>query len=193
MESALIIASTERSFAYIAELLRGHSVFEIVHVRSGGEGCRLLLDRDFDFVIIHTPLPDEIGENLARKIAVSEAGQVILIVKSEIYEEVSAICEKDGILTIAEPINRDIFRQALSMAKTMYSRLVKIRAENESLKQKIDSIRIIDRAKSILISSCRMSEHEAHRLIEKRAMDTRSSKRAISERIIYDYESGPEP
>ena len=190
MESALIIANTERSFAFIAELLRAHSVFDIVHVCSGGEGRRILLERNFDFVIISAPLSDETGENLAHKIATSEAGQVILAVKSEIYDAVSAVCEKEGIFTISKPINRDILRQVLSLVKTMHKRLSYIRSENESLRQKIDYIRIIDRAKNILISSTRMSEHEAHRFIEKRAMDTRSSKREVSEGIIHDYEYG---
>ena len=190
MESALIITSTEKSSAIFAELLRAHS--SIVHVHSCGEGRRLLLDRDFDIVIISAPLPDETGENLARQIAISGTSQVILAVNSEIYEEVSSICESDGVLTVAKPISKEIFRQALSLAKTMKGRFTKIQDENENLKQKIDNIRIIDRAKNILISSCRMSEHEAHRHIEKTAMDTRTSKRAVSERIIHDYEYGPD-
>ena len=192
MESALIITTTEKSFAFIAELLRAHSAFNIVHVHSCGEGRRLLVERDFDFVIINSPLSDETGENFARQIAISEVSQVILAVNSEIYEQVSAVCEKDGVLIVAIPINKEIFRQALSLAKTIRGRLARVQSENEDLKQKIDNIRIIDRAKNILISSCRMSEHEAHRHIEKKAMDTRTSKRAVSEKIIHDYENGPE-
>ena len=189
MESALIIASTEKGFGSIAGLLRAHSVNTNVHARSGSEGRRILLERNFDFVFISMPLHDENGENLARQIAAREASQVILAVKSEVFEEVSAVCETDGVLTVAKPINKDIFRQGLSLARTMRARLLKVQAENESLKQKIGNIRIIDRAKNILISSARMSEHEAHRYIEKRAMDTRTSKYAVSERIIHDYEN----
>ena len=192
MESVLIIAQTGKSFAIIAELLRAHSPFDTVHVRSCGEGRRLLMERSFSYVIISSPLPDETGENLARQIALSEASQVILAVKSEMYGPVSAICEKDGVLALVKPISADLFRQALSLARTMRTRLLKAQSENESLKQKIDNIRIVDRAKNILISSCRMSEHEAHKYIEKRAMDTRSSKHAVSERIIHDYENGPD-
>ena len=192
MESALIIAQTEKSFAFFAELLRAHSDINIVHVHSCGEGRRVLLERDFDFVILSSPLPDETGENMARQIAISETSQVILAVKSEIYEAVSSVCGKDGVLTIEKPVNREIFRQAFSLAKTMRARLSRVQSENENLKQKIDNIRILDRAKNILISSCRMSEHEAHRYLEKKAMDTRSSKRAVSEKIIYDYEYGVE-
>ena len=192
MESALIITSTERSFAYIAELLRAHSAVNMVHVNSCSEGRRFLLERDFDFVVISVPLHDETGENLARQIAISGASQVILAVNSDIYEQVSSICEKDGVLTVTNPINKDLFRQILSFAKVIRWRLAKIKDENDDLKQKIDNIRIIDRAKNILISSCRMSEHEAHRHIEKTAMNTRTSKRAVSEKIIHDYENGPD-
>ena len=192
MESALIITSTEKSYASYNDLLRAHSEFDCVHVRTCGEGRRILVERDFELVIISSPLSDETGENLARQIAISGVSQVILTVKSEIYGQVSAVCEKDGVLTIAKPINKEIFRQAVSLAKTMRARFSFITSENESLKQKIDNIRIIDRAKNILISSAGMSEHQAHRHIEKIAMDTRSSKRAVSQKIIHDYEKGPE-
>ena len=192
METALIITSTKNKFTLLTELLREHSAIETIHVQSCSHGRRLLLERFFDIVIVNSPLPDETGESLARQIALNESSQVILIVKSENYEQVSAVCEKDGVLTIAEPINKELFRQALSLVKSIRTRLMIVKSENDSLKLKIDNIRIIDRAKNILISSCRMSEHEAHRHIEKMAMDTRCSKRDVSEKIINDYENGPE-
>ena len=190
METALIITSSEKAFASFAELLRTYSFFDTVHARSCSEGRRLLVDRSFEFVIIDLPLSDETGENMARQIAIAGASQVILAVPIEKYEQVSSVCEKDGVLTVASPINKEIFRQALGLARTLQGRLAKVQNENEQLKQKIDNIRIIDRAKNILIASCRMSEHEAHRHIEKMAMDTRTSKRAVSEKIIHDYEYG---
>ena len=192
MESALIITSNEKSFASIAELLRAFSFFDAVRAGSGGEGRRLLLEREFSLVFVNMPLSDESGEALARQIAVDEVSQVILAVKSEIYEQVTAVCEGDGVFVIAKPINKDVFRQLISMIRTMQSRYLKAQAENDSLKKRIEEIRIIDRAKNILISSTGMSEHEAHRHIEKRAMDTRISKIKVCEGIIFDYENGPD-
>ena len=192
MESALVIINTEKSVALIAELLRAHSVFDVVHARSAGEARRMLLERDFDLVVINAPMPDETGESLARQVAARGIGQVILIVKSEIFESVAAVCEQDGVLTVARPVGREMFFQVLSLAEAMHARLKKARFEDKSLKQKIDTIRIIDRAKSVLITSRGMSEHEAHRYIEKKAMDTRTSKCAIGKRIINDYENGTE-
>jgi response regulator NasT len=65
----------------------------------------------------------------------------------------------------------------------------RIQAENSQLKYKIEDIRIIDRAKYILISYMNMSEKEAHRFIEKQAMDLRITKRAIAEGILKTYET----
>src|SRR5690606_21119762 len=96
--------------------------------------------------------------------------QVILVVKAEFFEEVSAETEEYGVLTVAKPINKTLFWYALKLARSAGSRLKNIQAENTSLKQKIEDIRVIDRAKCILISYLRMSEPEAHRYLEKQAM-----------------------
>ena len=195
MENALVITSTEKSYASITDLLRkltmfsGNKTMSTFYAGSGGMGRRLILERDFSLVFISAPLPDESGEDLARQIALNSASQVILAVKSEIYDAVTAVCEGDGVFTIEKPISHEILRQVLSLARTVHTRMLKFRSENEDLKEKLEDIRTIDRAKNILISSARMSEHEAHRYIEKKAMDTRTSKRAVSKMIIYDYEN----
>ena len=59
----------------------------------------------------------------------------------------------------------------------------------QNLEQKIEDIRIIDRAKCILISHLSMSEPEAHRYIEKQAMDMRLTRRKVAEQILKIYEN----
>ncbi|MCL2062290.1 MAG: ANTAR domain-containing protein [Firmicutes bacterium] len=192
MKSALIVTHTEKSAAFVAEQLFACAVTEHTVASSGGEARRILLEKDFDLVFINSPLNDETGEALARRIALKEISQVILAVKTELYEMVSAVCENDGVLTVAKPLSREMFRQALSLARASKARLLKIQTENESLKEKIETIKIVDRAKSILIASCGMTEQEAHRYIEKKAMDTRTSRRLVAERMIKDYEEPSE-
>lgn len=187
MGNALIVSCTEKSVAFFTEMLSAASYNHIITLQSCGEARRTLMEMDFDLVIINAPLRDETGESLSRHIASQAVGQVILIVKSEYFEEVSAFTEDDGVLTIAKPINRAVFWSALKLAKSAQSKLNLIRTENSKLKQKIDDIRIVDRAKCILISHLKMNEQEAHRYIEKQAMDMRSTKRAIAERILETY------
>jgi response regulator NasT len=190
MESALVISSTEKSAAVFSEMLHTASIKQIAFLQSCGEARRLLSELDFDLVVVNAPLPDESGESFSRDIASKGASQVILAVKNEFFEEVAAVCENDGILTISKPVNKALFWSALTLAKSTHSRIKRLQAEkNGQLKQQIEDIRIINRAKWILISYMNMNENEAHRFIEKQAMDMRATKRAIAEGILKTYEN----
>jgi response regulator NasT len=187
MESALIVSCTEKNTAIVTKLLHAASIKQIEVLHSAGETRRLLLERDFDLVVVNAPLPDESGEKLSQHIASKGLSQVILIVKSEFFEAVSAICEDDGVLTISEPVDKNIFWAALKLSASMQNRLRRMQADSGRLKQKIDDVRIVNRAKWILITYMNMSEQEAHRYIEKQAMDMRVTKRAIAEGILKTY------
>lgn len=189
MESALIISSTDTSVAFFTQLLNAASVKQITAFQSCAEARRILLECDFDLVIINAPLRDETGETFARNIASRGLSQVILVVKNEHFDAVSAICENDGVLVVAKPINKSIFWSVLTLAKSAQTRLKRMQAENENLKQKIEDIRIVDKAKWILISHMNMNEQEAHRYLEKQAMDTRVTKRIVAEIILKTYEN----
>jgi len=81
-----------------------------------------------------------------------------------------------------------IFWHILELAINTQISLRELQKENRELKQKIEDIRIIDRAKYVLISRLNLSEEEAHRAIEKQAMDMRTSKKSIAEDILKTYE-----
>lgn len=189
MENVMIVSSSDKGVIYISEILNSASACKITAVKSGSEARMRLLERDFDLVIINAPLRDETGESLALHAASRETTQVILIVNREFIEAVFAVCEAEGILTISKPVNKYIFMSALSLARSVYNKLRKVQREKDQLRKKIEDIRIVDRAKCILISLFNMSEKEAHKYIEKQAMDMRITKRAVAERIIKTYEN----
>ena len=189
MQSALIVSSSEKGTLYIADILKAAAFADIAVIKSCGEARRTLSGRDYDLVVINAPLRDESGESLSRHIAAKGASQVILFVNSAVYEAVSAVCEEDGVLTISKPVNRAILWSALKMASAAHSRLVRLQAENSRLRQKIEDIRVVDRAKYLLIANMNMSEEDAHRRIEKQAMDSRLPRRAVAEKIISAYEN----
>jgi response regulator NasT len=189
MESALIISTTEKSASIFSEMLNAASIKQIAFLPSCGEARRLLSEMDFDLVVVNAPLPDESGEDLSRYIASKGVSQVILAVKNEFFNAISAVCENDGVLTISKPVDKTLLWSALALAKSAQNRIKRIQAENSEIKQKIEDIRVVDRAKWILISRMSMSEKEAHRFIEKQAMDLRTTKRAIAEGILKTYEN----
>ncbi len=189
MENALIVSNSEKSVAFFTEMLNAASCGAVTVLKTGAEARRVLSEREFDIVVIYVPLPDESGESLSRHIAAKDTSQVILVVKNEYFDEMCAVTEDAGVLVVARPVDRTIFRSSLRLAKSSQGKLKKLRSENCDLKQKIKDIKIIDRAKYILISYLKMSEQEAHRFIEKQAMDMRATRRSVAEGILRTYES----
>jgi len=132
--SALIAASSKKknpneNLRIISDVLASASINNIDSVASAGEARRILLERDFDIIIIDAPLSDESGEDLARFISSKGLSQVILAVNSEHFIAISSICHNDGILTISKPIDRNNFWSALSLAKSVSGKLKKIMAK----------------------------------------------------------------
>lgn len=188
--NALIVSNTEKSIAFFTELLNAAFVGRITVVGSCAEARQLLFSQDFDLVIINAPLKDETGEALSRHIAGKGLGQAILVVKAEFFDAVTAATEAEGVLTVSKPVNKATFWSALKLASAVQNRVKRLQAENNRLTQKIEDIRMIDRAKYVLMSSLRLSEQEAHRYIEKQAMDLRITKRAVAESLLKTYEEG---
>jgi len=188
MDSALIVSHSKKVAESLAEMLAQASVMNVTTISSGGEARRLLIEKDFDLYIVNTPLPDESGESLALDFASKGISVVILIVKAELYDEVSERVEDYGVITLAKPISRSLFWNALKLAIAAHKKIKEYHSENKKLIQKIEDIRIIDRAKCILISLFSLTESEAHRYIEKRAMDMRMTRRKVAEEILKKYD-----
>lgn len=188
MESALIVSHSEKTLVFFTDMLRSVSCYNIIAASTCGEARRLLLQRDFDLCIIDAPLFDESGEQLSRHISAKGVSQAILVVSAECCEEVSHAVEDYGVITVSKPINKNLFWSALKLARAAQSKLKVMKSEDKKLAQKIEDIRIVDRAKCILISYLNMSEPEAHKYIEKQSMDMRITKRAIAEGILKNYE-----
>ena len=135
-----------------------------------------------------TPLTDEFGSDLAIKITQQGLTGVILITKSENADMVGAKLEQYGIFVIPKPFSKSIFYQGVRFVFTSLRRVNAMKTQQDKLMKKVDDIRVVNRAKCILIQYRNMTEEEAHKYLEKEAMDTRVSKRELAEKIINYYE-----
>ena len=68
-------------------------------------------------------------------------------------------------------------------------RMLTVNKENEKLRHIVEDMKIINRAKLLLITCLNMTEQEAHRYLEKQAMDMRMSKMQIAMQVIKTYEN----
>jgi response regulator NasT len=93
-----------------------------------------------------------------------------------------------GVCVVAKPVNKTMFFQAIKLVTATRSRILGYQKENAKLQVKIDEIKLINRAKCVLMEYLKLTEPQAHRYIEKQAMDTRQSKKDIARDILLRYE-----
>ncbi len=189
MTNALIISESEKGVAFFSKMLKSVPIHDIVIKRSCSEARRLLLERQFDLVIINAPLKDEVGDSLAMQIAMKSVSQVIITVDASVYEDISASLEDYGVLTVAKPINTNLFWSVLKIAIATSNKLNTYKNENQRLTKQISDIKTVDRAKRILMNNFSLSENDAHKHIEKEAMNQRKSKVDIALSILKTYEN----
>jgi imidazoleglycerol phosphate synthase cyclase subunit len=115
MKTALVVSSSEKAAAYIREMLAS-TAGDIVSLASCNEARRMLLERDFNLVVVNAPLKDETGENFSRYVASKSVSQIILIVNAEIFDAVSSLCENDGVLMVSKPVNSAVFWASIKLA-----------------------------------------------------------------------------
>ncbi len=185
----MIVSYSDKGTDLISSILKSMSCKKITTAKTCGDARRLALDGDFDLFIINSPVYSESGEDLAREVVSNGVSQVLFVVKNDMYEHMSSTLEDYGVLTISKPINRSLLWTSLKLLKATNSRLRNMQNLNLKLTRKIEDIRIVDRAKCLLISHLNLSESEAHKYIEKKAMDSRKSRRDIAENILKTYEN----
>lgn len=183
----LVADSGDRIYEYISQSLPRSDYDPIVQAGDAGEVRRMMLDTPADIVIVNTPLRDEFGTELAIDLAEGTAG-VLLLVKNELYDQICYKTEDCGVLTLGKPTSRQGFYSAVKLLTAMTARLSRLEKVNHTLQEKMADIRVVNRAKWLLIEHHHMKEQDAHYFIEKQAMDTRLSRREVAENIIRSYD-----
>lgn len=190
MKRALLVFHSEQSASALAAFFREEGCSGISTVYSAYSARQRLESGDeYDLVCINAPLSDEKGIQLAIDIASSSKANVIVIVPKESYEEAGDILSRHGVLVFSKPLNRRLFQNLLRYSDSYRERLLSFESETERLRSMVEDIRIIDRAKLLLVTCLGMSESSAHRYLEKQAMDLRLSKLEVAKQVIRTYEN----
>lgn len=177
--TVLIISPNSNNIYNIESMLKENIIGHITTALSGNEARRIISDNCPDLVIIDSPLPDEFGQELA--INLSEITNVILLCKNKI-ENISSFLPSE-IVVVTKPFNSEDFHNAIEM----FPEINNIKRESNDILVRIDEMRIINRAKCTLIEYLKFTEPQAHRYIEKQAMNNRQTRREVAEKILKTY------
>ena len=185
--SVLIVSATEGFNDALSALLPTSKYSPTNFVSNISAAKRALAERAFDFVIINSPLPDDIGTRFAIDTGSSKETVVLLMVRAELQAEIYDKVAEHGVFVLPKPTSKPTMAIALSWLSSAREKLRKTEKKTLSIEEKMEEIRIVNRAKWILIRELKLDEPEAHRYIEKQAMDRCISKRIVAEEIIKTY------
>lgn len=186
--SLLVVSSNQKFNKALSETIKPNLFWPLTYVKSVSEGRKLFFDKGFDLVLINAPLPDEFGESFATDISYKSESSVILLVATQAYDEIYYKILGSGVCLLEKPVTRANLNQTLELCISLRERMNILMKKQMSVEEKIEEIRIIDRAKWALIEHEHMTEPKAHRFLEKKSMDERTPKRIVAENIIRRYE-----
>ncbi len=185
--NVLVVSSAEKLNTALSSILTESMCYPAKFVSNISAAKRIWTESSYDFIIINSPLPDDAGIRFAIDAAASKGTVVLLLLRAELYDETREKVVEHGVFTLAKPLSRPVVLNALDWMESARERLKKMDLKTLSVEEKMEEIRTVNRAKWLLISALGMEEPEAHRYIEKQAMDRSLSKRQVAEEIIKTY------
>ena len=187
-KEVFVISSNENFHRYVRENLPDGDFYVAGGANTCTEARQKMMGRSCAAVVINIPLSDENGSELASDLAENTHISVIAVVKNEQESEMRHFLEPFGVFVLGRPFPHSSFHQALYDAASAYARMQTVAAENQRLQTKLLDLRIINRAKWVLIQYLGMNEEQAHKYIEQQAMNMRIAKRTAAENILKTYE-----
>lgn len=187
MSKILIAGKTEQICENIADLL--NDADNVTFSLTDGIRMRSIDAAKFDIIIISTPLSDEFGLDLAAELHGKTDAVLIIITKSEHAEEIQNKMKFTGAFVIGRPCSKAALQQAIRFAGIAGESIKKLNEEKHRLERQIDDIKMINRAKLCLMRYLKLTEEQAHRHLQKQAMDLRKSQREIAEDILGTYDN----
>ena len=169
----LITSSNELYSKSISKMFPPEIINVIDYANNGALARRMMLERNYEILIIYSPLSDEAGIQIAiDAVEINKMG-VILFTQPQKYDEYYDKTHEYGILTLSNTVSNETFLQTLRLLLSTRQRIERIVEKKLSLSERMAEIRILSEAKLALIDKYYYTEDDAHKYIEKNAMNKR--------------------
>jgi response regulator NasT len=189
LKRILVASGTESGGELFSGILREiEPESDIQVVQSSGDIRDCVKARPWDVIVINAPLSDEFGAGICKELVGLCNSGILFLVKKDYINTIWQELGEVGVFIHPKPIGRADFRDAVNFAYASGLRMKKLEKENEKLKTRLDEMKAVDRAKCMLIYHRGMTEAQAHRYIEKAAMDQRISRGEVAGNILREYE-----
>ena len=178
--SVLVVTKDSKLSSTVSVMLMP-PLFETEVLNDFNEARRRVSERVYNIILVDYAE----GSGVDFAIDASEAlSTILLLTPQQLFEEVSYRVEGYGIITMPSPFDQFYFYNMIKAAIAVQYKVQVLSSQTTKLKVKMEEIKQVNRAKMLLMQNMSMTEPEAHRYIEKEAMDRGMKRIAIAEEII---------
>ncbi len=150
---------------------------------NGREALNLARTIDADLALLDINMPMTDGLEAAKVIGKKHPMPIIFLTaygQQELIEKATALPIHGYLI---KPVNERDLAAAIGVALARFNEQQQARRDAEKLREDLETRKLVDRAKGILIDRS-MSENEAYQYIQRKARDNRSSMREVAEKIL---------
>jgi two-component system, response regulator PdtaR len=168
----------------LKEMLEEEGLQVVGEAADGEAVLRLAAERHPDLVIMDIKMPGLDGLSAAERLAEKGEAAVLILTAFSQKDLVQRAAEAGAMGYLVKPFQRSDLIPAIDIALARHAQLRALKSESSDLTEQLETRKLIDRAKGKLIDSDGMTEADAFRHIQKRAMDERRSMREIAASIL---------
>lgn len=184
-EIRVVIIDSDAAWRKSIKNLIGKMGYWVVgEAEDGITGLKLVRARQPDLVIIEAFLPGTDGYELARIINEDKLAPVILIASSTQQNVIEKAKAAKVFAFLVKPELEYNLIPAIELALTNYQEIIKLENQIRDLQDTLETRKVVERAKGILMETMGISETEAFKRIQKQSMNRRISMRAVADAII---------
>jgi response regulator NasT len=183
MKIALIADDEPLIRRQVAEALADYGFDRVVEAENGAQAAELAPREKPLLIVLDVNMPVMDGVTAAEKIGKVVAAPIILLTGATDTETITRARDAGVDNYLLKPFHAEQMRAAVELAIHRFIRISNLQEENAKLKDALETRKLVDKAKGLLISKG-MSEPEAYRKMQKIAMDKRKSMKEVAEAIL---------
>jgi response regulator NasT len=173
----------------LVEMLTEAGYEVVAQATNGVEAIALAKEFKPDLAILDVKMPELDGISAAQEII--EISPVLMLTAFSQKELVERARDAGVMAYVVKPFSINDLTPAIEIAMSRHLQMRSLREEVSDLHERLETRKVLDRAKGILMAAMNLSEPEAFGWIQRAAMDRRISMKAVAEAVI-SPESAPD-
>ena len=168
----------------LAEMLAEDGYDVVGQAGDGERAVELAEELRPDLVVLDVKMPKLDGISAAQRIAEQRIAPVVILTAFSQRDLVERARDAGAMAYLVKPFGKNDLVPAIEMAVSRFAELQMLETEVADLTERLETRKLVDRAKGILQEQLDLSEPDSFRWIQKTAMDLRLSMRQVAEGVI---------